>query len=938
HLFYQAMELALADNPSITGEMNACCIRLQIANREKQLTWRDEVKNIVDAARANNQSADDIRNLGDASANQLLGHFPKPSKRDLNAALLNALNDAIDGIDTEIDKTKGTREYLLLIKKSRTALNYQRMTWPDWITLSKKKPGAKSKAFAEPIADAAIAYDKHPVLHQDIRFFATKVFELAADSMDAYQQVKTQKGLIDFTDQEQRLYKLLDHPDVAETLREELQLLMVDEFQDTSPIQLALFLKLSQLAEQVIWVCDIKQSIYGFRGADPTLMSAVVKRVTDEGHPPQILKSSWRSRPELVAYTNNLFTPAFADTLSPEQVVLEPAREAISKEPAVELWRLEGKNKKLRAQALVTGVTSLKAPDKTVIDKASGQARPLMYRDIAILCRTHVNLEEIANALAEAKLPIRYKRPGLLSTPEGCLALACLRRLIDPRDTLASAEIQSLTTCQHPEEWIVDRINYLKQPDAQPYAWLEGDEDNVLSTLKAQRVRLPFLTPVETLRVAMDAGRVRESVYRWGPSQQRSQHRINNLSALLEHAQDYTEQCNAQNEPATAAGLVRWLQSLSQAKDDTQASGGDEDAIQLVTHHGAKGLEWPIVIAMDLDAKLKPNLWGLSVLASPDPVSLDDPLAGRTLRYWPKFTGQQSSSIPLLETIEESDAGLAAMNLAIAESKRLLYVSLTRPRDSLIITMGIKNDSGPWMDTLAADWMLPGGDVHTLPDATNIPSRCIELEASDPGIEGLAYEPTWLINSPGAEEKLPLRLSPSSFAPLELATIGETIELGERIEIKGKYDPTALGSAIHAVIATTLLGQDATERVLKDHQVQDNISPAMANQCTERLLTAITSNFSPIGYAVEYPIQYTIDTGQLVAGWIDILVETSEGFILIDHKASPRARSEWHDIALGYSGQLKAYADGITRATGKPVISQWVHFAVTGGMVEIKNG
>ncbi len=60
---------------------------------------------------------------------------------------------------------------------------------------------------------------------------------------------------------------------------------------------------------------------------------------------------------------------------------------------------------------------------------------------------------------------------------------------------------------------------------------------------------------------------------------------------------------------------------------------------------------------------------------------------------------------------------------------------------------------------------------------------------------------------------------------------------------------------------------------------------------------------------------------------------TPEGFVLIDHKASPRARSDWEEIALGYSGQLEAYSEGISRATGKPVASRWIHFAVTGGMV-----
>jgi ATP-dependent helicase/nuclease subunit A len=935
-LFYQAMEMALAENKLLIRQMNATGDRLQIVDqRKKTQLWRAEIKSIVDSARSNNQTADEIRHLGKSSADQLLAHFPAITKRDLDEDLLGAINHALAGIDTELDGTKVTRNYISLITGVRAGLVNQRVTWPEWISLSKKMPSVKSRQFAEPIADIAVDYAKHKQLHKDVRFFAENAFAIAADSLETYQHIKAQKGLIDFVDQEQRLYRLLDNVSVKNTLREELQLLMVDEFQDTSPIQLALFLKLSRLAEQVIWVGDIKQSIYGFRGSDPTLMSAVVNRVIEEGNPPEILEKSWRSRPELVAYINNLFVPAFRDSLKETEVALKPAREPVSNEPAVELWRLTGRRKSQRAEALAVGLLAMTGSDRSVIDKESKQPRPLKFGDIAILCRTHVNLGEIATALANAKLPIRYKRPGLLTTPEGYLALACLRRMIDPLDTLASAEITSLTSCQLPESWIAQRIEYLNEPDARPFAWLEDDEQSPLAKLKAQRTRLPHLTPVEALRVALDAGSVRESVYRWGPTQQRSQHRLNNLSALLQHADDYTDQCSAQSQAASAAGLVRWLQVLADEENDTQASGGDENAIQLVSHHGAKGLEWPVVIAMDLDAKLKPRLWGLSVLPSNEQVTLEDPLANRTLRYWPKFSGAQTSNVALLEKIEDSAEGRAAMEQELQESKRLLYVSLTRPRDCLIITMSGKNTSGPWMDTLGSDWMLPEGNKLSLPDGTTIPSHAQELEAENPDVELPDYAPTWLANESSKSVKLPLRQSPSSFAPDNSAKIGEIIELGERLEINGEYDPSVLGSALHAVIATKLLGQKATKRVLESHEMQDTISTESADECTDRLLTLIEKKFSPISYSAEYPIRYTTDTGQLVTGWIDLLLETEEGFVLIDHKASPRARSDWEDIAVGYSGQLKAYSDGIEKITNKPVIGRWIHFAVTGGLVQV---
>ncbi len=939
-LFYQAIEQALAGNTLLIRQMNTACHRLQIVDRRsKALLWRQEVKKIADAARANNQSPEDIRHLGQASADALLAYFPATTRRDLDRLLLNAIEEAIDGIDTGKDTTDKTRDYLSLITGIRAALYKERATWAEWIKLGKNGakdgPGAKSKPFAEPIANIAIDYAKHPRLHADIRFFGEQVFAIAADSLASYQQLKTQKGLIDFVDQEQRLYQLLDHPTVQETLREELQLLMVDEFQDTSPIQLALFLKLSRLAAQVIWVGDIKQSIYGFRGADPALMEAVVRQVTADGNAPEILDTSWRSTPELVAYVNQLFLPAFAESLQPKQVALKPARPSVPNQPAVELWQLAGKNKTLRAQAFALGIRNLMDSGRTVIDKSSGQARPLAYSDIAVLCRTHENLDEVATGLSEARLPIRYQRPGLLATPEGCLALACLRRLIDPTDTLASAEILTLTQCEHPQDWIAQRLEYLEVPENRSTQWLEAAAQNPVAALQAQRERLHFLTPVEALRVALQAGSVRESVYRWGPTLQRSQHRLNNLCALIGHAQDYMNQCAAQNQPATGAGLVLWLYQLAEAEQDTQATGGSEDAIQLVTHHGAKGLEWPIVIAMNLTAELKPRLWGLSVLPSPAPVSLDNPLANRTLRYWPAFNGQQKANVELLDTIAQSVEGQAAQAQEVLEARRLLYVSLTRPRDALILTMDGSKTSGEWMDTLGAPWMLPEGNDLTLPDGTTIPSRAIELlaGAAEPALP--PYAPTWLTANAIAADTLPLRVSPSAVVADTNARVGEIIALGERLEITGAYDPTALGTALHAVIATRVLGQDATARVLRDHGMESTITNDAANECADRLLAAIQQRFQPVNLHAEYPVHYTNDDGQLIGGWIDLLIETADGFVLIDHKASPRSRSEWEEIALSFSGQLAAYAEGVTRATGRQVISKWIHFGVTGGLVEV---
>ena len=82
-------------------------------------------------------------------------------------------------------------------------------------------------------------------------------------------------------------------------------------------------------------------------------------------------------------------------------------------------------------------------------------------RDIAILSRTNEGAVTVAKALQERGLPVTLGTSGLLSTPEARLTMACLRRMADPDDTLATAEIIALETGHPPEQWLEDRLRYL---------------------------------------------------------------------------------------------------------------------------------------------------------------------------------------------------------------------------------------------------------------------------------------------------------------------------------------------------------------------------------------------------------------------------------------------------------------------------------------------
>ncbi|NNC54304.1 MAG: hypothetical protein HKO07_01140, partial [Pseudomonadales bacterium] len=403
--------------------------------------------------------------------------------------------------------------------------------------------------------------------------------------------------------------------------------------------------------------------------------------------------------------------------------------------------------------------------------------------------------------------------------------------------------------------------------------------------------------------------------------------------------------------------LVLWLQQLAEEEADTQADSGSDNAVHLVTHHGAKGLEWPLVLAADLEGALKPQLWGLRVEPGEGELNLADPLAGRRLEYWCDFSGGRSESTPLLAQIMQSERVERAREAEREERKRLLYVSITRARDALVYPLpaNFRVKADTWMSCVNTDLLLPTGKQLQLPCGTTLNTALRDFDAdSDVDFANEDFEPQWIRVPDATADFLPLRVSPSSLnrlAPIGNASIngdasdsenggaersaGEVITLGPPIATQGEGAADVLGSALHAVIATTIAGQPDAKRILAQHQVAERLDVSAAESCAARFAAFINERFSPLSIAVEYPLRFVNQQGQQVQGWIDCLLETSQGWVLIDHKSTQVGESGWQQVAQRYAGQLACYAEGIEKASGKPVLSRWVHFALAGAMVEL---
>ena len=912
--------------------------------------WTDELRKLVKEVRANDIRPEQLAGFARTNATDLLAHIPRATPDDLTAQLLLAIEQAMPALSEAAASgtRKNTREYVDLVRAARADLRTGTFTWGAWVKLSKAAPEVALKPITEPIATLAGRVGEHPQLHADIALYLDRIFALCGESLAAYARTKRELGVLDFTDQEHLLLGLLDDPQAAAVLSDELDLLLVDEFQDTSPIQLALFMKLAGFAKSTYLVGDVKQAIYGFRGSDAELMRAVVTALPGIGGRKQVLGTSRRSRPELVGLVNEIYVEAFRETLSPDEVALQPARQDSLPGAPLANWILAGKNLGQEAAALARGIRQLVDTHYAVLDKGATEPRAVRHSDIAVLCRQNEDVLNVAAALRGAGIPCATAQPGLLATPEAVLALACLRRLNDSADTIATAEIVSLADCEEPEIWVRDRLMHLAQ-GGNADTWMEQATATraahpLLASIAALRGQLPVLAPLEALNAVITGCNLAGRVMRWSADAECARVRLVNLESVIALAAEYEGVCASGQHAASISGLIAWLEVVRTNEKDMLAEAGI-DAVKVLTHHGAKGLEWQVVVLMGLASDVRDRLWSISA-QSTGAFDATAPLAGRFIRYWPWPFGAQRS-VNIADQIEQSATARSFRVAAIEEAKRLLYVSMTRARDLLVLARSSRKSGGEWIDSINAPWLLQaqGTTEITLPSGNCLRTERWDLQPPEPG---WATEPDdaapplrWFPVPEAAALRDALYLSPSTTESAAVSGVTETARVGERITVSSGTDMRLLGNALHACLAMyfsnigTPPEEASVERILRGFRIEAAVMPGEVLRQATALHDWVASRWPGARIHAEWPVQCVLDNGQVLAGRIDLLLDTPQGWILLDHKSNPGGEDRWETIAAEHAQQLFLYADAVQRASARPVIESWLYFPVAAGAVRV---
>lgn len=842
-----------------------------------------------------------------------------PSRQEILGVLDETLG-AIAGSGDATKTTAGTVDRLGELRRRLVARDV--IQWGELADLANVKAAKKANPHLESLRALGRKTLRCRDLHRDLDDYVRTLARQVSALDLAYAEYKRERGLLDFTDLEVGFLQLLEREDLAESLKAELSLVVVDEFQDTNPIQLAIFQRLKELAGNAYWVGDQKQAIYGFRGTDAELVEQVWQA---QGKAEvQALTDNYRSQAGLVEFVNRLFAN---DTVYGRSSRLEPKHGAEKR--AIERWRLQSRNKADDAAAIAQGVAHL-------IEEGCPRD------DICLLTRTNDMAKGLASALLQHGIDAALKLPGLLQTRECALALAGLRVVADRNDSLAAATIFHLLS-DHGDKtpsWLEERLKAVGDQEGGGQWKPPWPDSDLLAALGEIDVR--DAAPADVVYQVVQTLQLDRDCARFGEPQRRLSH----LEALLEVARTYQANAHLEGTAPTLAGLIAYLETEDVLERPVP---GGLDAVTVSTVHSAKGLQWPVVILAELDKEYGPRMFD-PVVTGGD-VAGGRPLFGRRLDYWPwpfgfSFHGRPKASQPLTDLVLATEEGQEAAERVKSEELRVLYVAMTRAQKRLVLAH--RPNKYGWLRNLpSVDEVLNptlGPGEHELEGCqTTVIVR--ELEPEPPGEIELPDTCTWIEppvragDSPALRDNSPSRqMAEDDGAVVEEAALPGEHPFSKNIRTD---DWKALGEAVHAYFAAlpSLGGLDSEQRIavarrcLDTMEAEAPIEPEELMAAGERLMQWISERFEDAELATEISVVAPRESGGRWTGEIDLLIELPDGeLICIDHKAIPVGQGGWSSSAAKHVGQLRAYREAL-EALGYRVGGTWIHLPLGGGVV-----
>ena len=940
--------------------------------------WKENLLTIID--KANNYSVDIERSKKDSIA--VVEHIFN-CKAKLDISLLNAFKTVLARqIDNYADNNKKNFQPIL-DSPNNYRFSYALIS-KLYKLLSKDAPakiinGFKSelteKAFddlVENLKDVQMSSGGDDTPGGMMKKMITILFNIAWEWKDGFNTFKAQRHIIDYNDMERLFLKLLSMPQVVEEIRGTYKLMMVDEFQDSSPIQLEIFKRLSDLMQQSYWVGDPKQSIYGFRGADVELVNEITQQFLDEDRDSQLnlthdkLPYSWRSRKPLVNLTNDCFTRAFDGIISKKNVELDAARQedAEFKSPLYHWNCCVPKGSKYTIEDKVADRIALMLKDRPIVfDKDTKQVRPLQYGDMAILCRTNDECKSFADALTKKGIPVSYVNNDILQQTEVQLVFTLLKFMVNSSNKHVRADLLRLLDSKPTQEILQSRLDYLmsldnknkdKEEDEEAAKDLWLDEDSpLIQKLRAFERSVRNLSVSDLLESIIYGLALPQVVAKWGGEN----NRLQNLQTLCTLAKKYDEHCLQMGIGASVGGLLTYL---SYAEIDTKIDNA-ADAVKVLTYHGSKGLEWYYVILSSLEddaleekSFMKKNFWGVREMRHPEPSEQ----YAYVVQFLPRITSSANTGLPqpVMDKCKEMPTYEKFLNKERNELRHLFYVGVTRARDYLTTLSKQTNKNNlpilSWIkNTGISDGNLSGNAVNLWQYDDLKPVYEDITECAAAAVSAITTYKHYLYSEHAHRSQEHKYLSPSKLP--EVAFAEENIKILADLDCRiAPYhtkddNEAAAGTCIHNIFAVydpEVSHEDnvaVAERIRNGHNMYEVIPDV------DKVIVSIEHlyNYLEATYGTAYAIKHETPfiqalPGQIVHGEIDLLWYLNDHeCVLIDFKNFPGDKAsimnaENRHYAGKYAPQLKAYHDVLV-SSGVTVRDTLIYYSVMGCVVKL---
>ena len=762
---------------------------------------------------------------------------------------------------------------------------------------------------------------------------------------------------------------------VRDHFRERFSHLLIDESQDTDPIQAEIAMCLAESVEpgapryrdwermtpekgKLFVVGDPKQAIYRFRRADVRQMQNL--RVVMGGDTVQ-LTQNFRSHKPIIEWVNRVFdvwmerAGEYSSGYQAEYEALAHRWEVIADDArAPSVWALGGEMegnigpiRQREANEIAALLGEVRDGKWQVRDESGGDApayRDARYSDICVLMPSRTGLQTLEIALEDADVPYRLEGSSLVfATQEVRDLLNCLKAIDDPSD-----EISIVAALRSPAFARSD-VDLLKYYEA------GGRFDYLRRARQNNEARKPVSDSLAVLReyherrLWTSISDLTDRFVRERPlmsaavGYRRTREQWRRYRFVIDRARAFADAGGN-----SLRDFIEWMESqMSENPRVTEmpVPESDEDSVRVMTVHGSKGLEFPVVMLTGIAGSQR-NLAD-TVIFDRERGTND---VGVEVRVG--YSGAYH------QTAGYDDLAAQEKELNTDENIRLLYVAATRAKDHLVVSM-FRSDRGKSTALEISEILPSGGAINeggedsedgdsdsAIPtDADGIlwkpapapsqaaPEPAPNAESVDPAEHSMEARDAWIARR---KEVIAARGRPISVAATRLKQVADEARLDDDAD-DDKPDPddadqpwrrgragTSIGRAVHAVLQTVdLATRDGIEDTARAQALAEGI-PRREGDIARLTRVAIESEVVRRAvksgrYWREVPVGIPVGDGAL-EGFIDLLFETpGGGLVIVDYKTDSLDRAQTAAAAERYRPQASAYALAVSRATGKPV-------------------